>query len=115
MLLVSLASPSGANAATLSADEKALVRSIAETSPEIAKVVKAALTREDAKYRAGGNGPGEHVGGVVGQHEELDARDKSQDCAEDQRESHQGMGLTVAVVHVGRRGGSLPEREGDRI
>lgn len=57
MLLVSLAAPSGANAATLNSEEKALVRSIAKTSPEIAKVIEAALTREDAKYRAGGSGP----------------------------------------------------------
>lgn len=57
MCLVSVIAPSGAHAATLNSDEKALVRSIAKTSPEIAKVVKAALTREDAKYRAGGNGP----------------------------------------------------------
>ncbi len=49
--------PTSANAATLSSEEKALVRSIAKTSPEIAQVVQAALTREDAKYRAGGTGP----------------------------------------------------------
>jgi cell wall-associated NlpC family hydrolase len=49
--------PTSANAATLNSEEKALVRSIAKTSPEIAQVVQAALTREDAKYRAGGTGP----------------------------------------------------------
>jgi cell wall-associated NlpC family hydrolase len=54
---VSLLLPSGASAAVLDSEEKALVRSIAKTSPEIAKVVSAALTREDAKYRAGGSGP----------------------------------------------------------
>jgi len=57
MMLASFAAPSGANAATLNSDEKALVRTIAKTSPEIAKVVQAALTREDAKYLAGGNSP----------------------------------------------------------
>jgi cell wall-associated NlpC family hydrolase len=57
LLLVSVVAPSGASAATLNSEEKALVRSIAKTSPEIAKVVRAALTREDASYRPGGNGP----------------------------------------------------------
>lgn len=57
LLLVSTVAPTGASAATLSADQKALVLNIAKTSPEIAIVIQAALTREDAKYRAGGTGP----------------------------------------------------------
>ena len=57
LVLVSLVAPSGASAKTLNSEEKALVRSIAKTSPEIAKVVRAALTREDASYRPGGKGP----------------------------------------------------------
>ena len=57
LLAVSIVAPISASAATLNADQKALVLSIAKTSPEIAKVVQAALTREDARYRAGGTGP----------------------------------------------------------
>jgi cell wall-associated NlpC family hydrolase len=56
-VLISFVAPSSASAATLTSDQKALVLSIAKTSPVIAKVVEAALTREDARYRAGGAGP----------------------------------------------------------
>jgi cell wall-associated NlpC family hydrolase len=56
-LLISFIAPSTAHAAKLTPDQKSLVVSIAKTSPVIAKVVEAALTREDARYRAGGAGP----------------------------------------------------------
>ena len=56
-LLFSVVAPSNANAATLTRDQNALVASIAKTSPVIAKVVAAALTREDARYRFGATGP----------------------------------------------------------
>jgi cell wall-associated NlpC family hydrolase len=54
---ISLLVPAPANAATLTSSQKALVASIAKTSPVMAKVVQAALTREDARYSAGGAGP----------------------------------------------------------
>jgi len=57
MVLVSVVAPSNAQAAALTSDQVTLVRSIAKTSPVMAKVVEAALTREDARYRAGGSGP----------------------------------------------------------
>lgn len=57
MVLVSVVAPGNAQAAALTADQISLVRSIAKTSPVMAKVVEAALTREDARYRAGGSGP----------------------------------------------------------
>lgn len=56
-LLASLVVPSNANATTLTRDQNALVASIAKTSPVMAKVVEAALTREDARYRSGAIGP----------------------------------------------------------
>jgi cell wall-associated NlpC family hydrolase len=55
--MISFVAPSSAHAATLTSDQKALVVSIAKTSPVIAKAIEAALTREDARYRAGGSGP----------------------------------------------------------
>lgn len=57
LLLVSFVAPSKASAATLTSSQVALVKSISKTSPVIAKAVEAALTREDARYRAGGSGP----------------------------------------------------------
>ena len=57
MVLVSVVGPSEAQAASLTADQITLVQSISKTSPVMAKVVEAALTREDARYRAGGSGP----------------------------------------------------------
>jgi cell wall-associated NlpC family hydrolase len=57
MVLVSVVAPSNASAAALTSDQVTLVRNIAKTSPVMAKVVEAALTREDARYRAGGSGP----------------------------------------------------------
>jgi cell wall-associated NlpC family hydrolase len=56
-VLISFVAPSSASAAPLTSDQKALVLSIAKTSPVIAKAIEAALTREDARYRAGGAGP----------------------------------------------------------
>jgi len=57
MVLVSVVAPGNAHAVALTSDQVILVRSIAKTSPVMAKVVEAALTREDARYRAGGSGP----------------------------------------------------------
>lgn len=57
MVFVSIVAPGPAQAASLTSDQIALVRSISKTSPVMAKVVEAALSREDAKYRAGGSGP----------------------------------------------------------
>lgn len=57
MVFVSVIAPSQAQAASLTSDQVVLVRSISKTSPVMAKVVEAALTREDARYRAGGSGP----------------------------------------------------------
>ena len=57
MVLVSVVAPGDAHAVALTSDQVTLVRSIAKTSPVMAKVVEAALTREDARYRAGGSGP----------------------------------------------------------
>jgi cell wall-associated NlpC family hydrolase len=54
---ISVVGQSGASAATLNAQQKALVNTIAQTSPQIAIVVQAALTKEDARYRGGGTGP----------------------------------------------------------
>jgi cell wall-associated NlpC family hydrolase len=57
MVLVSVVAPSNASAATLTTDQVILVRNIAKTSPVMAKVVEAALTRDDSAYRWGSSGP----------------------------------------------------------